>query len=281
MKRLTCLFAFSLLVSALHAQDEGAIEKRERFERDKGVFIGLGPSFTLGKNIGDYSVGFNIEAGFLKRVNRVLSVGPSISYIGFDYDPEKTGFNNAFISEYYQDGLYVADIGMIIDFEGGNMSLLSLAYNLKLNFVPVKDNSKISIYGFAKPFLTYASRSAVEGVASIYSNNYDPDQWYFEGEVPWVANDPNWAEFGIEISDKLKSTNTVSGGIFIGPGIEIMPAKKVSVYAQVAFGYTFPVSFVSTESYEGNTFDVLTEEFPIVSKGFPSVNVQFGASFNF
>ena len=59
MKRIVC-FGFLLLSAyAVTAQDEGVITKRERIDRSKGIFIGGGGSFTLGENIGDYSVGFN------------------------------------------------------------------------------------------------------------------------------------------------------------------------------------------------------------------------------
>ena len=40
-----------------HGQDEGAIVKRERIDKSQGVFLAVGPSLTLGKNIGDYSTG--------------------------------------------------------------------------------------------------------------------------------------------------------------------------------------------------------------------------------
>src|SRR5688572_5582607 len=98
MKKLICLAGFIFIsASTLMAQDEGVIQKRERIDRSQSVFIDFGPSFTLGENIGDYSVGFNVEAGYVKRLNRVLSIGPSLSYLSFKYDPEETGFNNVFI----------------------------------------------------------------------------------------------------------------------------------------------------------------------------------------
>ena len=64
MKRIFCLAGLLLSAYTIVAQDEGVIQKRERIDRSKSVFLGLGPSFTLGENIGDYSVGFNVEAGF-------------------------------------------------------------------------------------------------------------------------------------------------------------------------------------------------------------------------
>jgi hypothetical protein len=295
MKKIICLSAWLIVFGfTLHAQDEGAIEKRERIALDKGIFIGLGPSLTLGKNIGDYSTGINFEIGYTKRLNRVLSIGPSISYLKFNYDPEKTGENNAFISdEMFSGEFYDYWVAMYVDFKGGDLSLLSAALNFKLNFIPIKDNSKISVYGFAKPFITSAQRSAVTGKAYVFgvpdqdeNGAYSEDEIYAGAEfgvveIPWEAGDPQWESLGLTISDDLKKDSRITGGIFIGPGIELFPAKKVSFYVQAAFGYTFPVSFVSTEKYKGNVLEKLDEKFPITEEGFPSVNIQFGGSFNF
>jgi len=80
MRKLLFLAGLILIVSqTLRAQDEGNIVKHERIARENGVFLSLGPSFTLGKNIGDYSAGFNVEVGYNKRLNRIFSVGPSLS----------------------------------------------------------------------------------------------------------------------------------------------------------------------------------------------------------
>lgn len=294
MKKTICLLvAFSAFVISVSAQDEGNITKRDRINLDKGIFLGIGPSFTLGKNIGDYSTGLNVELGYMSRLNRVISVGGSISYMSFKYDPEKTGVNNSFISdETISDGYYDNWLAMYVDFKGGDMNLVSLAANLKFNLVPVMDNSTISVYAFAKPFLTMASRTAVKGTAylfwvpdydfnGVYSEDEIIDGAYSAVQVPWEAGDPTWEAEGITISDKLNKDSRITGGIFVGPGIEIFPAKNVSFYAQAAFGYTFPVSFVSTKKYEGNSLDSMDEEFPVIEQGFPSVNLQFGISFNF
>jgi hypothetical protein len=282
MKKIICLSAWLIVFGfTLHAQDEGAIEKRERIALDKGIYFGLGPSFTLGKNIGDYSTGINFELGFTKRLNRIFSFGPSISYLKFNYDPEKTGLNNIFIGGPYEDAEgfpYYA--GAIIDLKGGDLSLVSLAANLKINFVPVKDDSKISLYAFAKPFVTLVTRTAVKGNVEVYYNYDDISNgadWTYLTEFPFEDNN----ELGLELSDKLDSGSEVTGGIFVGPGIELFPAKKFSIFAQVSFGYTFPLTFVSTKSYEGTNLDDLSDEFPMTKEGFPSVNIQFGGSFNF
>ena len=293
MKKIYLLIFFSVLLTIAKAQDEGTIVKKERLERNKGIFIGGGPSFTLGKNIGDYSKGINVEAGFVKRLNRVISIGPSVSYINFKYDPKKTGINNVFFGEqeYDQnDDIYTP--GLYVDFKGGDLTLMSVAFNVKVNFIPVTDNSKVSVYGFVKPFITMAKRKEVKGEATIfalYDSNYDGT--YQDSEIedavanavvlPWEAGDPTWQEYGVTISDDLKEDSKITGGVFIGPGIEFLPAQNVSFYAQAAFGYTFPVSFVSTKKYEGGDINTIDEKYPVTKEGFPSINVQVGLTFNF
>ena len=291
MKRIVC-FGFLLLSAyAVTAQDEGVIAKRERIDRSKSVFSGFGPSFTRGENIGDYSVGFNIEAGFVKRMNRVLSIGPSLSYLSFEYDPEETGFNNVFIGGPYQDaqGEQYHE-GLYFDLQGGTLSLISLALNLKLNFIPVKGDTKISVYGFAKPFIASATREAVTGEGTYLINYGDIESeadWDFVENFDWSAGADAFHSY--QPSYDLGKQTQITGGIFIGPGIEFFPAGKVSGFFQASIGYTFPVSFISTQAYEnivnyGNDLDVFLkeiEEYPLTEKGFPAVNLQFGVSFNF
>src|SRR5687768_16427461 len=84
--RLTCililLLAFHLNISA---QDEGTIAKKGMFTKGKSVYVNGGPAFRFG-NTSDYCCGLNLEAGFLKRINRILSIGPTLSFNKFDYD---------------------------------------------------------------------------------------------------------------------------------------------------------------------------------------------------
>ncbi|HEX6226239.1 MAG TPA: hypothetical protein VFZ52_17595, partial [Chryseolinea sp.] len=231
------------------------------------------------------------EAGFVKRMNRVLSVGPSISYLTFKYDPEKTGFNNVFIGGPYQDlqGDFYHE-GLYFELSGGKLSLISLAANLKFNFIPIKDNTKISVYGFAKPFISIATREEVTGVGTYlinYGDIEDEADWDKQEDFPWEAGADDFYTY--QPSDDLAKQTKVTGGIFIGPGIELFPAGKISGFFQASIGYTFPVSFISTKEYEnnvnyGNDLDVFLtqiEEYPLTEEGFPSVNLQFGVSFNF
>lgn len=303
MKIFTGVALFLVACSfILKAQDEGAIVKRERIDRDKSIFIGLGPSFTLGKNIGDYSIGFNVEAGFQKRLNRIFSIGPSISYLSFKYDPEVTNVNrgayvgvgdpNDWKTKYGFTSLNY-QYGYVLTLTGGDLSLISLGVNLKLNFVPIKDGSKFSIYGFAKPFVTMASRKEVNGSDLRYTyeiyeegaltatESDDLLYWDNLNDDTWYQDEDYQGKWGPDLYEALESDTEITGGIFIGPGIEIMPTNAVSFFVQAAFGYTFPITYVGTETYKTTIESYVDKNFPMTKKGFPSVNLQFGVSFNF
>ena len=271
------LFRSTILVATLatfcaHAQDEGAVVKRERIEHDKGIFIGGGISIPGGSNLGDYGTGINFEGGFMKRMNRVFSIGGSLSYLSFGYEPATSTANpqsgTSFPPNFYFDSslpVSSVDEGYLLTLSGGDVSIISLAANLKLNFVPVKDNSVISVYAFAKPFVAFATVSALSGVA----------QWYEFDGTDWI-NYPSFDESGA-----YESETSFTGGVFVGPGLEINPGKPVSIFFQASFGYTFPLDLVSTKSY-GNDWlqDLASDTFPLASFGFTSINFAAGISFN-
>lgn len=306
----TPLFALYLILMAttLNAQDEGTAVAQTRFENPNSIYASGGLSLTFGDNVGDYSKGMNFEAGYLKRLNKVLSIGGSLSYIKFKYDPETT---NAEGGAYYGSGdinlTYTSafgttwnekyglsesyDYAYVLTLEGGDVTLMSLGFNIKLNFVPVGDDTKVSVYGFAKPFVTYAKRNEVTGNGVLYvyeayedlngtTDELDDLLFYNQGDDTWYPNgyEEDWGPDGFSA---LKEDTRITGGIFIGPGIEFTPNRSVSIFAQAAFGYTFPVSFVSTGSYDDTIDSYVDPEFPIIEKGFPSLNLQFGLAFNF
>lgn len=271
MKKLFLVPLFLLcMYSTIQAQDEGTAVAQQRFERDKSVYVAGGPSLTFGDNIGDYKNGISFEAGFLKRSNKILSFGGSLSYVQFKYDPEVTSEigGDAYV-EYYGGSDWG---GYVINLTGGDISLISLAGNLRLDIIPYNDNAKIAVYGFAKPFVSYSTRTEVSGVSEYYESYDDAQTWFLiESDIEWGADD----------YPVLAEESKVTGGIFVGPGIEFMPSKAVSFFVQASIGYTFPVSMVSTKSYEPTTESYFLDEFPMVTEGFPSVNFQFGLSFNF
>jgi len=274
MKHLMAVVFLLFNVFVLFAQDEGAIKKRERIERDKNIFIGGGISILGGSNLGDYSTGINFEGGYSKRLNRVISVGGSISYLSFKYDqsilqrPPISGQDpaNWYAGTVIDQGVQL-DRGFFLNLNGGDISIISLAANIKVNLIPIKDNSVISVYGFAKPFISSARLSDLTGSIIVYDYDNSFNDWFRNSSL--------------DGSDTFKGKSSISGGIFIGPGIEFFPTKPVSFFIQASFGYTFPIDVVSTRSYTNDLFTVANSaDFPLKSIGFTSINFAGGISFN-
>ena len=258
----------------VNAQDEGAITKRKRIERDKSIFIGGGISNAT--SLADYSIGINFEGGFVKRVNRVLSIGGSISYLNFNYDPNITSSRiapaniNTFPSNFYYDPTALndpafIDAGALISISGSDLSVISLAANIKLNFVPIKENTKISVYGFAKPFVASATNSAgniiLDGV--LYNSQ--------TGNLDKVS--------GATENLPFEEVSVITGGIFLGPGVEFFPNSPISFFVQASFGYTFPVGQFSIKSLNRD-IDKWPDPLPSTSLGFTSINFSGGVAFN-
>ncbi len=279
MKNTSLLFLFLLNFCSFiaKAQDEGSIVKRERIERDKSVFVGGGVSVVSNSKFADYSSGINFEGGYVKRVNRVFSIGGSISYLNFNYDPsilkrppaqnqDPTNFYVGYVNDNNGNSILY---GYLLDLTGANISILSVAANLKVNFVPVKDNSVVSVYGFAKPFIATASRSGLSANADIYELNSTGNGW----------NSAPIGKYPLSYAGESK----ITGGIFIGPGIEFSPAKSISFFLQASFGYTFPINVVDTRSYPNDgivDFRDAQSGFPLRGIGFTSINFAGGISFN-
>lgn len=262
-------------IICLQAQDEGTIVKRERIERDKGIFVGGGISSASA--LADYSLGINFEAGYSKRINRIISIGGSFSYLTFKYDPKISTSSkivptdvNTFPSNFYYDPTSLQDpafinAGALISVSGADVSLISLAANLKVNFVPIKENTAISVYGFAKPFIASAvSSSGSLLLEGVFLNN--------QNTLTKVVG-PNTTS-----SVPFNSESVITGGIFIGPGIEIFPNKPISFFLQASFGYTFPLDQSSIKSLPKDI--TKWNDVPVKSIGFTSINFAGGVSFN-
>lgn len=265
---LLSVVSLFVITTIAFSQDEGAVVKRERIQLDKGIFVGGGVSSVFGSNFGDYSTGINFEGGYLKRLNRVLSIGGSLSYLSFKYDPsilQAPPANGQDPANFYYGTQNNVLVGFLLDLKGADITITSLAFNIKLNFIPVKDNSVFSVYGFAKPFISSAKRSDLSADAAIYTYDQNASDWTYYGNQP----------------DSYAGDSKITGGVFLGPGIEFFPGKQFSFFAQAAVGYTFPIEVVSTRSYP-NTLSVLDSgsTFPMKSIGFTSINFSAGVSFN-
>ncbi|MBS1487861.1 MAG: hypothetical protein JST43_09755 [Bacteroidetes bacterium] len=275
MKRIYLFIPLIFLLTNLKAQDEGSIVKRERIKRDKSIFIGGG--ISKAGSLDDYSLGVNFEGGYTKRLNRILSIGGSFSYLKFTYDQKISSSGqinptniNTYPSNFYYSpaslstpGYY--DVGALISVSGSNLSVISLAANIKLNFVPIMESTKISVYGFAKPFIAKGTSSSgqiiVDGVAYNSST----------GGLDKVPSSTQSVPFDQE--------SVTTGGIFIGPGLELFPNNPISFFMQASFGYTFPIDQSSIKSLSKDISQWPAQP-PVKSVGFTSINLAAGISFN-
>lgn len=281
MKNLLLTLVLFVLCLTAFAQDEGEAVAKARFERDKGFYLAGGLALPFGGKLEDYANGVSFEGGFLKRLNKVLSVGGNISYLSMKYDQDKT-----YPYYYDEDTNYAIEL----ELEGGDVSMLSAGFVLKLNFIPVSDNSTLSVYGIANPFVAQSNRSEMKGRGYFYENLDSDGQW--DDPVSGLFPD-EWDASGFPV---LKKENKVTGGVHVGFGIEFMPVKAVSFFAQATISYTGAITYVSTNDYlsgatqyvdgNGTTYydanpTYYDSEFPIVKNGFPAMSVKAGLSFNF
>lgn len=303
IRYLFLLSALLVFCGSTVAQDEGLAVAKARFDRPNSVTIGAGISRVFNKNVGDYSNGTNAEISFLRRLNKLVAIGGFISTSSFKYDPKKTpsspsekdlykGFdtdlrvqstgNTTYRDLYTIPDNYDFPHGFQLSLQGGDVSLTTVGANIKLNLIPVSDKLPVSVYVLARPFAAAAKRADVTGSGKmfLYEATVQNNQFVITNDQKWYPTNYS-EEWGPEGYSSLKSQTTITGGLHIGPGIELMPSGPVSFYIQALLGYTLPCTFVSTGSYPLTTGSYINANFPIVEKGFPVLNIQAGLSFNF
>jgi len=306
MKNVIALFlTLSIFTTVfVRAQDEGPAVAKSRFERPNSVSVTGGIARTFGKNVGDYSKGMTAEVGYLRRLNKLVSIGGFVSVTRFGYDPAKTptspsdndlfkGFDTdlritstaatTYRDTYTIDANYDFPHGYQLSLSGGDVSLMVVGLDLKLNLIPVSDRIPISVYVHAKPFVGSAKRDDVSGSGQQYLYEARVSGGNFEynlGDGKWYksAYSETWDSDGYPA---LGAVNSFTGGLMVGPGVEFNPSQALSFFAQATFGYTLPVSFVSTGSFPRTTASYVNPTFPVIKNGFPSLSLQAGVSFNF
>lgn len=316
---LFLLALLSVLAVPAFSQEEGPAVARSRFDKPNTITIGGGLGMTFGKNVGDYSKGSSFEAGFLHRLNKVLSVGAYFSSVKFGYDPSKSPTSPAesdlYVGELndlqvtslspvtYRQAFsvpadYVFRHGYQLFFSGGDLSLTTVGANLRMELIPFSEKFPVSVFVLARPFVAMASRKEVSGTARRYlyeayvasgsGPNFGDGASIGGGSLVLNTNDGTWypdaytEDWGPQGGfDALKSKSNVTAGLQVGPGIEFRPVSSVTIYGQALFGYTLPVSFVSTASYPRTLDSYLNKSFPMVNKGFPSLGIQAGIGYNF
>lgn len=281
MKNILLTLMLFIFCLPAFAQDEGEAVAKARFERNKSLYIGGGLALPFGGKLEEYGNGVSFEGGFLSRLNKVLSVGGNISYLSMKYDQDKT-------YPFYYNVDY--DYAIELELEGGDVTMLSAGFVLKVNFIPVSDNSVISIYGIANPFIAQSKRSEMKGRGYFYED-LDDDVIYTDPVAGLFPDE--WDASGFPV---LKEETKITGGMQVGFGVEFMPVKPVSFFVQATVSYTGNITYVSTNDFlskadqyvDGNGtiyYDAdstyYNPNFPILKSGFPALSVKAGLSFNF
>ena len=280
-------FLFILLVysSAAVAQEEGNIEKKERVTKGKSFYLFGGPSYRFGSNTGDYSGGLNLEAGYLIRLNRILTIGPSVSFSKFSYDqsisnsfsnPNAEG-NNIFQED---DGPGLGYEVYVVDMKGGDLNFISVGFTIKIDFIPFAEGQRFSAYGIVKPFLLSASRSEVSASVDLWSaTTNDP----LDDPSNWSAGDPfdtlSKSTLGLE---DWASNSQFSGGVNLGVGVEYALPSQVTFFLQGTIGMTLPIMYINTSAFPPyKTSGYYHPDYPFVKQGFNTMNISFGAAYRF
>lgn len=275
---LPFLFILLMTCQAVFAQDEGTISKKERVTRGKSIYFFGGPSFRFGNNNGDYSGSLNLEAGYLLRLNRIVSIGPSLSFSKFNYDEE---ISDSFGNEDATGNNIFTDVYevKIVYMEGGGLTHFSAGFNVKFDFIPMADDRKFNIYGLVKPFLLLSSRAEVSAIVEPWQMlvlGDPPSEYYYTGPPDEFldSESTDLSYWGAETE--------FSGGLNLGVGGEYSLPSGLSFLVQASFQMTLPITYINTSAFDPSTLTGFYHpDYPFVKEGFTTLNISFGASYRF
>jgi hypothetical protein len=281
---LSCLL-IALSYSAAWSQEEGTLIKKERIAKGKCFYLLGGPSFRF-NNTSDYSGGLNLEAGFLKRLNRITSVGASLNYSKFNFDQWLSNSfenadaigNNAFL----ETGGYEV---YVVYMEGGDLNFLSVGLDFKFEFIPFSEGRKLSAFGLIKPFFLVSSRSAVSASTEIAYPAIVPYKLPYNSDAnnSWDVGDPfeniNADTPGYE---RWAADTEISGGVAFGVGLDYSIKSNIKIFMQSTLKFTLPITHIKTNAFPASRdggYD--NPEYPFVKEGFSTLNLSVGVSYYF
>lgn len=277
------LVSIALCLQTSWAQEEGTITKKERIVNGKSIYLLAGPSFRF-NNKSDYSGRLNLEAGFLKRLNRITSVGASLNYSKFNYDQSLSNSfenadaigNNAFL----EDGGYEV---YVVSMEGGDLNFLSIGFDFKFEFIPFNEERKFSAYGIINPFLLVSNRSEVNASTAIWYSNtnpftlpYDESNWSGAGDLfeSINADTPGY--------ERWASATEFTGGVGLGIGLDYSLKSNIKIFMQSTLKFTLPITHIKTNAFPPSRNDgYYHPEYPFVKEGFSTINLALGVSYYF
>jgi hypothetical protein len=246
-----------------YSQEEGRAEVKERFERMHFSSFSVG---LVRGSTGDYDKGWQADVGYGKRLNKLITVGASLSfmslgnsYTGYDYYVTESDEPSAFPPGSTTDG-EPYDESIEVGISGGSFSSFTLNGFLRMNLTPYNDQSKVVVFGFLRPSLGISFLSAMtKEVRLVVDYTYVDTDFY-----------------------DRPATSSFVAGFSLGPGVELIPAKNFSVAAHVCFNSFFGDSIVLDKSaWRPSTATVTNVEFPVTSGALISLSFTVGLQYNF
>jgi hypothetical protein len=259
------LFYLFLVVTWFTAsgQDAGRAEVQQRFDRMHFSSF----SFGLVKgSSGDYDKGWQAEVGYGKRLNKLITAGANITYLtlgntynGYDFYVSESDEPSAFPPGSTTDG-DPYDESIEVGISGGNFSSFSLSGFVRMNLTPYSDNSKVVVFGFIKPSVGICFLSAMTKEARLVVDFEYVNTTYVDRE----------------------STTSFVAGVSVGPGIEFLPTKNLSLTTHVGFNSQFGNKIVLDKSaFRPSTATVSNVDFPVTSGALISLSFTLGLQYNF
>lgn len=277
MRSAFLVMLHGLVSFQLCCQDEGPLELKPRFENAKSFAVTIGPEFRF-RSKADYSGGYFVSASYLKRLNRIITLGPAISFSRYAFDPsstnsyEKKGVkgNNVF-----QDVLDIYTM-YVVALRGGDLTQLSIGFDVDLNLKPFNPDQKINLSLVVHPFSMVNHRSAISATTVTWVRN-DPD----DPPTLWNGGDISREEGPQSVGRGLWATQKeFSGGIQSGLKVMVDLPDNWSLHIQPQLRYTLPISHIKTASFQsvgGNE----NARFPIVKERFSTISILVGISHHF
>lgn len=267
------------------SQDEGTIVKKERIVKGKSIYLLAGPSFRF-NNKSDYSGGLNLEAGFLKRLNRITSVGGSLNFSKFSFDQplsnsfenEKAIGNNAFL----EDGGYEV---YVVRMSGGNLNFISVGLDIKFEFIPFSESRKLSAFGLIKPFMLISTRSDISASTEIRYPDIVPYKLPYNSDPNnnWSGGDPfEDISSNSPGREQWAAATEFSGGLGVGVGLDYSVKSNLKIFMQSIVKFSLPITHIKTGAFPGSREDgYYNPDYPLVKEGFSTLNISLGVSYYF
>lgn len=268
------LFLLMFLTSLFRdceAQEDEVVLVKARLERSNEIQFALASCSSLGQN--NYTGGNKVGLGYLKRLNRVLSIGGNISYTTFrtDYADFMTGkyfdarWNNAQPNNFY----FPSNMSeyYLVNLSGGELNQIHFLIPFMFNFIPIKSSTITSFYASISPGVILSKIGQVLGNEN-YFQHPTIDQYIQVNNRSFEA---------------ARKQSKLTGGMMLNLGVDFFPTHVFSFSFQVGYGYSLPVPFVDTSLYQSHTIEEYRDEkFPLsVNKGLSTASFQFGLSYNF